>query len=291
MSTNPEPNTPPETEAPLVSHLIEMRDRLMRVVIAVLAVFVVLFTFADSLYEFVSLPIRDVLPEDAKMIVTGPIDQFLTPMKLAMYMAIYIAMPIILYQLWAFIAPALYRQEKKLVAPLMASSILLFYLGMAFAYFVVFPIMFGFMAGISLTGVEMAPDIKRYLDIVLKMFFAFGVAFEVPIVTILLVWTGMTTAESLAQKRPYIIVGAFVMGMLLTPPDMISQTLLAIPIWMLFELGLLASRYFVKPAEETEEEDEDDPFDDEAMEAELDRYEAEDEELDSAVSTEESDKS
>jgi sec-independent protein translocase protein TatC len=278
MSTNPDPNTQPDAEAPLVSHLIEMRDRMLRVVIAVLSVFVVLFTFADSLYEFVSLPIREVLPEDAKMIVTGPIDQFLTPMKLAMYMAIYIAMPVILYQLWAFVAPALYRHEKKLVAPLMASSIILFYLGMAFAYFVVFPIMFDFMAGITLTGVEMAPDIKRYLDIVLKLFFAFGVAFEVPIATILLVWTGMTSAESLAQKRPYIIVGAFVLGMLLTPPDMISQTLLAIPMWMLFELGLLASRYFVKQKGEAE-----DGLDsDEAMEAELDRYESEEAALDSS---------
>ena len=208
------------------------------------------------------------------MISTKPAGTFFTPMKLALVLSIFAAMPYILYQMWGFVAPALYRHERKLILPLLVSSSLLFYAGMAFAYYVVFPLMFKFFIAVAPEGVAVMTDISEYLDFVLKIFFAFGVAFEVPIATILLVWTGMATPEGLAEKRPYIIVGAFVIGMLLTPPDVISQTLLALPMWVLFELGLWSSRYFLKQRED-EVEDEDELDSDEAMEAELDRYEQE----------------
>ena len=280
----------PQAEYPFISHLIEMRDRLLRVVLAVLLVFLFLFTFAGDLFGLIARPMIDVLPEGSSMIATGTVDQFFTPMKLAMVMAIFLSMPYILYQAWAFIAPGLYSHERRLVMPLMISSTLLFYAGMAFAYYVVFPLLFNFMAGITIAGVEMMPDISRYLDIVIKLFFAFGLAFEVPIATILLVWTGMTTPDSLVEKRPYIIVGAFVIGMLLTPPDMISQTLLAVPMWLLFEAGVIFSRMLLRQKAEREaaeaaaEQDEygDDDVEsdhhdlsEEEMEAELDRIEAE----------------
>ena len=213
------------------------------------------------------------------MIYTKPAGTFFTPMKLALVLSIFAAMPYILYQMWAFIAPALYQHERRLVLPLLVSSSLLFYAGMAFAYFVVFPLMFSFFIAVAPEGVAVMTDISEYLDFVLKIFFAFGIAFEVPIATILLVWTGMTTPDSLAEKRPYIIVGAFIIGMLLTPPDVISQTLLALPMWLLFEAGLWASRYLLKQREEEAVEDNLDS--EEAMEAELDRYEAEETALDS----------
>jgi sec-independent protein translocase protein TatC len=269
MTAKPDPV---EAEAPLLSHLIEMRDRLLRVVISVLVVFVILFAFAGDLFEVIAMPYLESIV-DSKMISTGPIDPFFTPMKLAIVLSIFVAMPIILYQIWGFIAPALYQHERRLVLPLMVSSTLLFYAGMAFAYFVVLPLLFDFMGSITLPGVENQPDISRYLDIVLKLFFAFGIAFEVPIATILVIYSGMSTPDSLAEKRPYIIVGAFVIGMLLTPPDIISQTLLALPMWILFEVGLWASRYLLKKREEELAEDE--LNSDEAMEAELDRCEAE----------------
>lgn len=258
-----------------MTHLLEMRDRLLRAVIAVLVVFAVLFAFSNDLFEFIARPYIESLV-GSKMISTGPIDPFFTPMKLALVTAIFISMPIILYQLWAFVAPGLYQHEKKLVLPLLASSIVLFYIGMAFAYLVVFPLLFQYIGSISLPGVENQPDISRYLDIVLKLFFAFGVAFEVPIATIIVIYTGMTTPESLAEKRPYIVVAAFVIGMLLTPPDMISQTLLAIPMWLLFEVGLVASRYFLRLKRDRERElDEEESLNsDDEMESELDRYEA-----------------
>lgn len=245
---------PPSTEQPFVQHLIELRDRLLRVVLVVVVVFLCLFPFANDLYSFLASPLIQKLPQGSKMIATGVISPFLTPFKLAMVASIFVAVPYILYQAWAFIAPGLYNREKKLVFPLLISSTALFYLGMVFAYYVVFPLVFGFMATQTPEGVSQAPDISMYLDFALKLFFAFGLAFEVPIATILLVWTGMTTAKSLAAKRPYIIVGAFVVGMLLTPPDVISQTLLALPMWLLFELGLLFSRWYAK--KENAEEDE-----------------------------------
>ena len=275
MTTNPDSSVQSDAEAPLVSHLIEMRDRLLRVVIAVLLIFCGIFYFANDFYNIVATPLLEYMPEGTSMISTKPAGTFFTPMKLALVLSIFAAMPYILYQMWGFIAPALYRHERKLVLPLLVSSSLLFYAGMAFAYYAVFPLMFKFFIAVAPEGVAVMTDISEYLDFVLKIFFAFGIAFEVPIATILLVWTGMATPESLAEKRPYIIVGAFVVGMLLTPPDIISQTLLALPMWVLFELGLWSSRYFLKQREEGEDEDEDELDSDEAMEAELDRYEEE----------------
>ena len=243
---------PPTAEQPFVQHLIELRDRLLRVVLVIVVIFLCLFPFANDLYSFLAEPLIHKLPQGSTMIATGVISPFLTPFKLALVASFFVSIPFVLYQAWAFIAPGLYKREQKLVFPLLISSTLLFYLGMAFAYYVVFPLVFGFMATQTPEGVAQAPDITMYLDFALKLFFAFGLAFEVPIATILVVWSGMTTAESLAAKRPYIIVGAFVFGMLLTPPDVISQTLLALPMWLLFELGLILSKWYVKNKETDE---------------------------------------
>lgn len=256
-----------EPEVPFMSHLVELRDRLLRAVLVILVLFLGLFTFANELYSLLAEPLLIHLPAGSNMIATDVASPFLTPFKLAMMTAIFIGMPFILYQLWAFIAPGLYKHEKSLAFPLLFSSIILFYVGMAFAYFVVFPLMFAFFTGIALEGVTMMTDISKYLDFVLKMFFAFGLAFEVPIATILVISTGMTTADKLAEKRPYIIVVAFVFGMLLTPPDVVSQMLLAVPMWILFELGLIFSRLITrkrvrlaKEREEQEEKELDDEF-------------------------------
>lgn len=242
MSSPTNPNDP-GAEQPFISHLIEMRDRLIRMVIAIVLVFLILFPFANDIYGFVSAPIIAKLPDGASMIATQVASPFLTPFKLALVSAIFVAMPYLLYQLWAFVAPGLYQHEKRLAIPLLISSILLFYLGMLFAYFVVFPLIFAFFSAVTPVGVTQMPDIAFYLDFVLKLFFAFGFAFEIPIATILLVAIGATTPEQLARYRPYVIVGAFVVGMLLTPPDIISQTLLAIPVWLLYELGIIFSRF------------------------------------------------
>jgi len=212
--------------------------------VAIVLVFLVLFPFANEIYTFVAEPIRAQLPEGSQMIATQVASPFLTPFKLALVVAVFVAMPYLLYQLWGFVAPGLYTHEKRLGLPLLVSSILLFYLGMTFAYFVVFPLVFGFFTSVTPEGVAQMPDIAFYLEFVLKLFFAFGIAFEIPIATILLVAVGATTPEALAQKRPYVIVGVFVAGMLLTPPDVVSQTLLAIPMWLLFELGIFFSRFF-----------------------------------------------
>ena len=256
-----------EAEIPFMSHLVELRDRLLRAVLVVLIIFLALFSFSNELYTLLAEPLLIHLPTGSSMIATEVASPFLTPFKLAMMSAIFISMPFLLYQLWAFIAPGLYKHEKSLAFPLLFSSIILFYLGMVFAYFVVFPLMFKFFTGIALEGVTMMTDITKYLDFVLKMFFAFGMAFEVPIATILVISTGMTTADKLAEKRPYIIVVAFVAGMLLTPPDVISQMLLAVPMWILFELGLIFSRLLTrkkirlaKEREEQEEKELDDEF-------------------------------
>lgn len=243
----------PTQEQPLVAHLLELRDRVLRMVLVVLAVFLVLFPFANDLYILVAEPLRQTLPEGSSMISTKPIDPFLIPFKLSLQLSIFIAVPFILYQFWAFVAPGLYKHEKKLVMPLLVSSTLLFYLGMAFAYFVVFPLVFAFLTSTAPEGIEISTDIGSYLDFVMTLFFAFGVAFEIPIATIIVVWMGITTPESLRQKRPYVIVGAFVVGMFLTPPDIISQTLLAFPMWVLFELGLIFSKGFVRNKEDMDE--------------------------------------
>jgi sec-independent protein translocase protein TatC len=243
---SPEPQLDPAGEMTFVEHLVEVRDRLVRVLAVVVVLLLVLLPFANDLYVLLAEPLMRHLPEGTSMIATEVAAPFLTPFKLALMSSIFLSMPVVLYHAWAFVAPGLYRHERKLVFPLMVTSSILFYLGMAFAYYVVFPLMFGFFTATAPEGVAVMTDISRYLDFVLKIFFAFGVAFEVPVATILLVWAGLTTPQALAQKRPYVIVGAFVLGMLLTPPDAISQTLLALPMWVLFELGLLFARTYVR---------------------------------------------
>ena len=264
--TNQE-NKATESEIPFMSHLVELRDRLLRAVLVVLVLFLALFSFSNELYSLLAEPLLIHLPVGSSMIATEVASPFLTPFKLSMMTAIFVGMPFLLYQFWAFIAPGLYKHEKTLAFPLLFSSIILFYLGMVFAYFVVFPLMFQFFTGIALEGVTMMTDITKYLDFVLKMFFAFGMAFEVPIATIIVISTGMTTADKLAEKRPYIIVVAFIAGMLLTPPDVVSQMLLAIPMWILFEFGLIFSRILSrkknrlnKEREEQAEKELDDEF-------------------------------
>ncbi len=232
---------------PLITHLTELRDKLLRALLAVLVIFICLFPFANDIYAFVSEPLRAILPPGASMIATEVTSPFFTPFKLALVAAVFLAMPYILYQAWSFIAPGMYRHEKRLAIPLLASSVLLFYVGTAFAYFVVFPLIFTFFASVAPEDITIMTDINSYLNFVLKLFFAFGVAFEIPIVAILLIRTGITTPEALAGKRPYIIVGCFVFGMLLTPPDIISQSLLALPMWLLFELGVYVGKYMQRP--------------------------------------------
>ena len=236
-------------DLPLISHLLELRNRLLKVIVVILVVFLGLVYFANDIYHYIAIPLTSQLPEGSSMIATGVATPFFTPIKLTLVLSIFITIPAILYQVWAFIAPGLYKQERKLIAPLVISSALLFYLGMAFSYYVVFPLAFAFFTGTAPEGVTIATDISSYLDFVLKLFFAFGLAFEIPVATLVLCWTGATTPDALRAKRPYIIVAAFVFGMLLTPPDVISQTLLAVPMLLLFELGLLFARFYVKDPE------------------------------------------
>lgn len=232
-----------DQELPLVQHLVELRQRLLRIVIFVLVVFCGLFYFANEIYYLVSAPLQNLLPDNSSMIAVDVISPFLTPLKLTFFVAVLVSIPYILYQIWAFIAPGLYRHEKRLAVPLLASSVLLFYFGMAFAYFVVFPLLFSFVTGIGLTGVATMTDISKYLDFVLQLFFAFGFAFEIPVATVLLIHAGVISPEGLVKKRPYIVVGCFVVGMLLTPPDVFSQILLAVPMWMLFEVGVFFGKF------------------------------------------------
>lgn len=239
--TNQDSETLEDTGQPLVEHLLELRTRLLHSVLCVVIIFVPLFYFSQEIYIFVSDPLRQFLPEGTNMIATEVASPFFAPFKLSLVLAVFIAIPFILHQLWSFIAPGLYGSEKKVALPLLISSILLFYGGIAFSFFIVFPLIFSFFTSVAPDGVTVMTDINRYLDFVLKLFFAFGVAFEIPIATVLLVWTGATTVENLRKKRPYVIVGCFVVGMLLTPPDPISQALLAIPMWVLFEAGIIFS--------------------------------------------------
>ena len=232
--------------APLVAHLTELRDRLLRAVLAILIAALCLMPFAQEIYTFVAEPLLRYLPEGQSMIATEVASPFLAPFKLVLCAAFALAIPVILHQIWGFIAPGLYQHEQRLAVPLLVSSVLLFYAGMAFAFYVVFPLVFSFFSSVAPEGVAYTPDISRFLDIVLKLFMAFGLAFEIPIATVLLISAGIVSREKLAEKRPYVVVGCFVFGMLLTPPDVISQALLAIPMWMLFEMGLIFSR-FVKP--------------------------------------------
>jgi len=234
------------SEQPFISHLVELSRRLKRVLAFVLVVFLCAAPFANDIYTFLSGPLLQHMPENSTMIATDVASPFFTPFKLALVASIFVSVPVILYHFWAFVAPGLYSQEKKMILPLLIASTGLFYLGVAFAYYVVFPLVFGFLTAAAPEGVAVMTDIAKYLDFVLTLFFAFGLSFEVPIVTIVLVWVGLASPQSLAEKRPYVIVGAFIVGMFLTPPDAISQTLLAVPIWMLFEVGLLFSRFFVR---------------------------------------------
>ncbi len=246
-------------EGTLLSHLVELRSRLVRIFGSVLLVFLCLVPFANDLFKLASQPIIDVLPNN-QMIATGVASPLLTPFILTAYLALFVAMPVVLYQIWAFVAPGLYKKEKRFAIPLFLTSVLLFYLGLAFAYFVVFPLIFSFFTATTPEGVEFQPDIRMFLDFALTIVLAFGIAFEVPIATVLVVWTGLTTPEKLGKARPYVFLGAFVVGMFLTPPDVISQTLLAVPVYLLYELGILMSRIFVN-RDKGEDEDEEDTAD------------------------------
>jgi sec-independent protein translocase protein TatC len=236
----------PLESQPFMAHLIEFRDRILRAIASVALIFIGLFSFSNELYLYVSEPLRQYLPESSTMIATDVTSPFLTPFKLTLVLSLFAAMPYVLYQVWAFVAPGLYKREKKIVIPLFCSSVILFYAGMAFAYYVVFPLVFMFFTSVGPEGVAIMTDIRSYLDFVLKLFFAFGISFEIPIAVVILSWMGVVDPDNLAKKRPYVFILCFVFGMLLTPPDILSQTLLAIPMWLLFEIGIVFGR-LVKP--------------------------------------------
>ena len=234
---------------PMVAHLLEMRNRLLQCVLVVLLIFLGLFAYSNELYLYLSDPLVANLPLNSSMIATDVTSPFMTPFKLTLVLSIFAAMPFILYQVWAFVAPGLYKREKMIVVPLFLSSVLLFYAGMAFAYYLVFPLVFIFFTSVSPDGVLVMTDIRSYLDFVLKLFFAFGLSFEIPVAIVILSWMGLVDPSRLGKKRPYIFVLCFSLGMLLTPPDVISQILLAIPMWLLFELGLVLSKAISRKSE------------------------------------------
>jgi sec-independent protein translocase protein TatC len=288
-------------EMTFVQHLVELRDKLLHSVIAILLIFIGIFPFANEVYGFIAAPIINVLPADTNIIAIGVISPFLTPLKMALIFSVYLAMPYLLFQIWSFIAPALYKHEKQMIVPLIVSSTILFYAGILFSFYVVFPVIFGFLSSVGPSIVDFTPDIQYYLDFVLKVSFAFGVAFEVPIATILLIMFNITTVEKLKNNRPYVIIGAFVLGMLLTPPDIISQVLIAIPMWLLFEAGLIFAPMFkrkspteptndndpTKPSKDSQKNDadhndesDDEDWDDEALDAEMDKIDDEFNKLD-----------
>lgn len=241
---NHEPAKEELAEGTLMSHLLELRSRLMKAVLAIVVVLLALMPFTQRVFEIVSEPLRKVVP-GGELIVIKVASPFLTPFKTTFFVALFIAMPVVLFQVWQFVAPGLYKREKRFAIPLLVSSIVLFYTGMAFAYFVVFKIMFSFFVKVLPTGVAMTPDIDSYLDFVLSMFFAFGLAFEVPIATVMLIWSGLVSIQTLRKQRAYVFLGAFVVGMFLTPPDVFSQTLLAVPMYVLYEAGLVMARYML----------------------------------------------
>ncbi len=288
-------------EMTFVQHLVELRDKLLHSVIAILLIFIGIFPFANEVYGFIAAPIINVLPADTNIIAIGVISPFLTPLKMALIFSVYLAMPYLLFQIWSFIAPALYKHEKQMIVPLIVSSTILFYAGILFSFYVVFPVIFGFLSSVGPSIVDFTPDIQYYLDFVLKVSFAFGVAFEVPIATILLIMFNITTIEKLKNNRPYVIIGAFILGMLLTPPDIISQVLIAIPMWLLFEAGLIFAPMFkrkspteptndndpTKPSKDSRKNDadhndesDDEDWDDEALDAEMDKIDDEFNKLD-----------
>ena len=233
-----------QIQQPLISHLFELRTAALRSIICVFVIALALFPFANQIYSYIAVPLIEKLPEGGNMIATEVASPFFTPFKLTLFCAIFLSFPFILYQAWSFVAPGLYKKEKELILPLLISSSLLFYLGVLFAYFIVFPILFSFLTATAPDGIKIMTDINNYLNFILKLFFAFGVSFEIPIATILLTKTGFVSVKKLSSNRPYVIFFAFFIGMLLTPPDVISQILLAIPIWLLFEIGLIFSKYF-----------------------------------------------
>jgi len=245
-------DTPEAPQETFISHLIELRSRLLRAIVAIVIVLVALFPFAKDIYAALASPLLRVLPQGSTMIATDVTGTFLVPLKVTLMAAFLLALPYVLYQAWAFVAPGLYQHEKRLVIPVLVSSFLFFLVGMAFAYFFVFPIAFGFFAGYAPIGVQMMTDIDKYLSFVLTMFIAFGLTFETPVVVIVLVRLRIVTLEKLRSVRPYVIVGAFVVGAVFTPPDVISQLLLAVPLWLLFELGLLLARLVALPVEKNE---------------------------------------
>ncbi|MGI9238340.1 MAG: twin-arginine translocase subunit TatC [Woeseiaceae bacterium] len=235
-------------EGTLMSHLVELRNRLFKIVASVFVVFLLLVPFSRQIFNFVAAPLTRFVPS-GEMQAIGAVTSLTATISLTFYLSLFIAMPIILYQVWAFVAPGLYRKEKGFAAPLLATSILLFLAGLAFAYYVVFPLIFGFVATFTPDVVEWKPDMAAYVSFVMLVSLVFGIAFETPIATFLLVLTGLTTPEKLSKARPYVFLGAFVVGMLLTPPDVISQTILAVPVYVLFELGIILSR-LVRPKQD-----------------------------------------
>lgn len=240
--SDPAQDAADDAQQSLISHLVELRGRLLKAVAAVLVVLVTLLPFANKLYGWLALPLVSHLPQGGTMIATEVASPFFTPLKLAFYVALFIAIPVVLYQLWAFVAPGLYRHEKRLAVPILVSSVLLFYLGCAFAYFFVLPAVFKFMTAIAPAGVAVMPDIAHYLSFVLGLFFAFGLCFEVPVVLVILVATRIVSIGQLAESRRYAIVGAFAIAAVLTPPDVLSQTMLAVPMIILYEVGIIGAR-------------------------------------------------
>ncbi len=261
-----------DTEESFISHLIEMRDRLLRAVLGVVIVFICLFPWAQDLYALLAKPLLAALPKGGQMIATEVTTPFFVPMKVTLMAAFLLTLPWVFYQAWAFVAPGLYQHEKRIGVPLVISSVVLFLLGMAFAYFVVFPVVFGFIVGVAPQGVAVMTDIGKYLDFVMTLFMAFGITFEVPVAVVLLVKMGMVSVAKLREIRPYVIVGAFVLGAIFTPPDVISQFMLATPLWVLYELGILVAAMVSRPKPEGEVDYT--PMSESEMDAELDRIDS-----------------
>lgn len=240
----------------LIDHLIELRNRILKSVLSILVLFLSLFYFSNDIYTFVATPLMNVLPENMGMIAIDPTSPFFAPFKLTFYVSLFLAAPYILYQLWSFIAPGLYKNEKSLAIPLFVSSVLLFYAGIAFAYYVLFGFVFAFFVSVAPEGIMVTPDINSFLSFALAIFFAFGIAFEIPIAVFLMIWAGIVEPEDLTSKRPYVIVGCFIVGMMLTPPDPFTQSMLALPMWLLFEVGIFFGRFIKKKQKLKEKEDE-----------------------------------
>jgi sec-independent protein translocase protein TatC len=243
-------------EGSLISHLMELRDRLMRAVIAIAVLFIPCAFFSKQLFTLIAMPLMAKMPQGTSMIATSVVAPVMAPLKLALFVALFAAMPYVLYQVWAFVAPGLYKREKRFAIPLVVSSIVLFYAGVAFAYFVVFPLMFGFLTSTAPVGVQVMTDMTNYLDFVVLLFFAFGIAFEIPVATVLLASTGLVRVETMAKNRGYVVLGIFVVAAFLTPPDAISQSFMAVPMYLLYEVGIVLSRFLLKEKKKAPEENE-----------------------------------